>query len=41
MLLFGAHLSVAGGLHNAVASAVTLRCETLQIFSKNLPNRMA
>ena len=35
MPLFGAHLSIVGGLHNAVASAVELRCETLQIFTKN------
>lgn len=35
MPLFGAHLSVAGGLHNAVASAVALRCDALQIFTKN------
>jgi deoxyribonuclease-4 len=35
MPLFGAHLSVAGGLHNAVAAAVALRCDTLQIFTKN------
>ncbi|CAN5521719.1 deoxyribonuclease IV [soil metagenome] len=35
MPLFGAHLSIAGGLHNAVTAAVELQCETLQIFSKN------
>lgn len=35
MPLFGAHLSVAGGLHNAVAAAVALRCDALQIFTKN------
>jgi deoxyribonuclease-4 len=35
MPLFGAHMSVAGGLHNAVASAVSLGCETLQLFTKN------
>jgi deoxyribonuclease-4 len=35
MPLFGAHLSVAGGLHNAVAAAVALRCDSLQIFTKN------
>jgi deoxyribonuclease IV len=32
---FGAHLSVAGGLHNAVASAVELKCGTVQLFTKN------
>ena len=35
MPLFGAHLSVAGGLHNAIAAAVALRCDTVQIFTKN------
>jgi deoxyribonuclease-4 len=35
MLLFGAHLSVAGGLHNAVTEAIALGCDTLQIFTKN------
>jgi deoxyribonuclease-4 len=35
MPLFGAHLSVAGGLHNAISSAVALRCDTVQIFTKN------
>lgn len=33
--LLGAHLSIAGGLHNAVAAAVELRCTALQIFSKS------
>jgi endonuclease IV len=31
--LFGAHMSVAGGLHNAVAAAVVHGCATLQLFS--------
>jgi deoxyribonuclease-4 len=35
MPLFGAHLSVAGGLHNAVSAAVALRCDTFQLFTKN------
>ena len=35
MPLFGAHLSVKGGLHTAVASAVAMECGTLQIFTKN------
>lgn len=35
MPLFGAHMSVAGGLHHAVAAAVEHGCGTLQIFSKN------
>jgi deoxyribonuclease-4 len=33
--LFGAHLSVAGGLHNAVTAATALGCETVQLFTKN------
>ena len=37
MPLFGAHLSIAGGLPNAVLAAVALGCETLQIFTRN-PN---
>lgn len=35
MPLFGAHLSVAGGLANAVAEATALGCQTLQLFTKN------
>jgi deoxyribonuclease-4 len=35
MPLFGVHLSVKGGLHNAIAAAVALDCGTLQIFTKN------
>jgi deoxyribonuclease-4 len=35
MPLFGAHLSVAGGLHKAVDSAVALGMETVQLFTKN------
>jgi deoxyribonuclease-4 len=35
MPFFGAHLSIAGGLHNAVAAAVELQCETVQLFTKN------
>lgn len=33
--IFGAHLSVAGGLYNAVTSAITLQCDCVQIFVKN------
>ena len=33
--LFGAHMSVAGGLPRAVARAVVHRCDALQIFAKN------
>ncbi len=32
---FGAHLSVAGGLHLAFDAAVTVGCDCLQIFVKN------
>ncbi len=35
MPLFGAHFSVAGGLTNAVATAVRFGCDTLQLFTKN------
>lgn len=35
MALFGMHLSVAGGLHNAVARASELGCDGLQIFARN------
>src|SRR5262245_4582895 len=32
---FGAHLSTQRGLHKAVEEAVALKCDTLQIFTKN------
>jgi len=35
MPLFGAHMSVAGGLPRAVERAVVHRCDALQIFAKN------
>lgn len=35
MLRIGAHMSVAGGMSNAVARAVAYGCEALQIFTKN------
>ncbi|MBX9584237.1 MAG: deoxyribonuclease IV [Gemmataceae bacterium] len=35
MPVFGAHLSVAGGLTNAVSAAVGLECGTVQLFTKN------
>jgi deoxyribonuclease-4 len=35
MPLFGAHMSVAGGLHNAVAASVAHGCQTVQLFTKN------
>jgi deoxyribonuclease-4 len=33
--MFGSHLSIAGGLHNAILSAEKLGMDTVQIFSKN------
>ena len=33
--MFGSHLSIAGGLHNALLEAEKLGCETVQIFTKN------
>jgi deoxyribonuclease-4 len=35
MPLFGAHLSIAKGLSRSIDAAVALKCETLQIFTKN------
>lgn len=35
MPLFGAHMSVAGGLHNALLAAQKFHCATVQIFTKN------
>jgi deoxyribonuclease IV len=35
MPLFGAHLSIAGGCHNAVTRAIEYGCQTVQIFTKN------
>ncbi len=35
MPVFGAHFSVAGGLTNAIATAVKFGCGTLQLFTKN------
>jgi len=32
---FGAHLSIAGGLHKAIEAAEALRCDCLQVFVKN------
>jgi deoxyribonuclease-4 len=33
--LFGAHLSIAGGLHNALLKAEELKCDTVQLFTKS------
>lgn len=32
---FGAHLSIAGGVQNALQAALRLRCQTVQVFVKN------
>jgi endonuclease IV len=39
MPLFGAHMSIAGGLHHAVLSARAHGCPALQLFTKNFPIR--
>ncbi|MEO0632198.1 MAG: TIM barrel protein, partial [Planctomycetota bacterium] len=33
--MFGSHLSVAGGMHNAVDAAVELKFDCVQVFTKN------
>ncbi|MFT3787406.1 MAG: deoxyribonuclease IV [Tepidisphaeraceae bacterium] len=33
--MFGSHLSIAGGMHNAVAEATRLSFDTVQVFTKN------
>ena len=33
--MFGSHLSIAGGMHNALLSAEKLGCETVQVFTKS------
>jgi deoxyribonuclease-4 len=33
--MFGAHLSIAGGLHNAILAAEKLGCGTVQVFTRN------
>jgi deoxyribonuclease IV len=33
--VFGSHLSIAGGMHNALLKAEELGCATLQVFTKN------
>src|SRR5947207_544758 len=40
MPLFGAHMSIAGGFHNALLAAHAHGCETVQIFTK-APNQWA
>src|SRR5215218_2797224 len=33
--MFGSHLSIAGGMHNALLEAEKLKCDTVQVFTKN------
>jgi len=33
--MFGSHLSIAGGMHNALLKAEEFGCETVQVFTKN------
>ena len=33
--MFGSHLSIAGGMHNALLKAEQLGCATVQVFTKN------
>jgi endonuclease IV len=33
--MFGSHLSIAGGMHNALLEAEQLGMETVQVFTKN------
>ena len=33
--MFGSHLSITGGMHNALLEAERLSCETVQVFTKN------
>ena len=35
MMRLGAHVSVAGGLHNAIPAAIDIGADTFQMFSKN------
>ncbi len=35
LLMFGSHLSIAGGMHKAVLSAQALGMDTVQVFTKN------
>jgi endonuclease IV len=33
--MFGSHLSITGGMHNALVEAERLDMETVQVFTKN------
>jgi endonuclease IV len=35
--MFGSHLSIAGGLHNALLDAEKLGLDTTQVFTENQP----
>ena len=35
--MYGSHLSIAGGLHNALLAAEKHGMDTVQVFTKNLP----
>ena len=37
-MILGAHVSTAGGLHNAIKNGTDLKCDTIQIFLRN-PNQ--
>jgi deoxyribonuclease-4 len=39
MPLFGAHMSIAGGYFKAADAAAKFGMESVQIFTKNLPDR--
>lgn len=39
MPLFGAHMSIAGGCHHALLAAQAYGCDTVQLFTKTLPNQ--
>ncbi len=34
-VMFGSHLSISGGMHNALLSAEALGFDTVQVFTKN------
>jgi deoxyribonuclease-4 len=38
MPLFGAHMSIAGGYHQALLAAQAHGCSTVQLFTKSFPN---
>jgi deoxyribonuclease-4 len=40
LLLLGAHMSIAGGIHTAVERALSIGCTTMQIFVKNNNQRL-